>query len=88
MASACGTVADVSAVRTRIELEDGRAFDVRLWDDPARDGLWFADVGSIAAAGDLREVGPFASERDARSNLLARVERELGMVSAVRRSLT
>jgi hypothetical protein len=72
-------------VQTDIVLEDGRTFTVRLWSDPAREGLWFADVDSLRRPGDNAVVGPFGGESGAREYLFARVERELGMICEVRR---
>lgn len=75
-------------VPTYILLEDGREVDAMLWADPSRHGLWFLDASGIAGPGDYLEVGPFGSETESRVYLLARVERELGMVREVRRQVT
>ncbi len=74
--------------QTDILLEDGRAVEAQLWSDPAREGLWFVDVDSFRKADDKPVVGPFASESDGRAYLFARIEREVGMIREVRRSVT
>lgn len=78
-------------VQTSIVLENGQRLPVSLWDEPERDGIWFANVASFVAArgGEgLETIGPFASERDARAWLFGCVEREFGMLREVRREVT
>jgi len=78
-------------VRTDIVLETGRHFEVSLWSDPARDGIWFVGAASLVEARGghgLETVGPFASEGEARAWLFGCVEREFGMLREVRREVT
>lgn len=82
--AAQGTLAHMQ-VRTTITLEDGRAYEIPLGPDPAREGLWFVDVEAIAGADDHPKVGPFGSEADARAWLLGRIEREVGRIREIRR---